>query len=209
MNALVARADAIQPFKKRRKLSGDVQHKRIRHSQTPKTDETLNSVAKHTTLPKSLRDADPLPDNSAKHAHIKNIKLRSELTRQSAHAARSKALLKDAELLLIEDAGKIEVEGEMEKTWRIGQNEIATSAGQEAAKGRREWKLESGSYKSRYSRNGRFVKFSALLPPLEFQLEFVYTGISLWLERPGTSLHLIGRRVRCMPNYSYKRHVEI
>jgi U3 small nucleolar RNA-associated protein 7 len=99
----------------------------------------------------------PLPENVPKHAHIANPKLRSELTRQSAHAARSKALLKDAELLLTEDAGRIEVEGEMEKTWRIGQDEIARSAGQEATKGRREWKLEGGPYKSRYSRNGRFV----------------------------------------------------
>jgi U3 small nucleolar RNA-associated protein 7 len=159
MNSLIAKADAIRPLAKRRKISGDVAHKRTKQAQPPTADETLNSVSKHTSLPKSLRATDPLPENVPKHTHIANPKLRSELTRQSAHAARSKALLKDAELLLTEDAGKIEVEGEMEKTWRIGQDEIARSAGQEAAKGRREWKLEGGPYKSRYSRNGRFVNF--------------------------------------------------
>jgi U3 small nucleolar RNA-associated protein 7 len=160
MDSLIAKAEAIRPVTKRRKLSGDVPHKRTKQGQTPTTDETLNSVAKHTSLPKSLRATDPLPENVPKHAHITNPKLRSELTRQSAQAARSKALLKDAELLLTENAGTMEVEGEMEKTWRVGQDEIARSAGQEAAKGRREWKLEGGPYKSRYSRNGRFVIFA-------------------------------------------------
>jgi U3 small nucleolar RNA-associated protein 7 len=159
MDSLIAQADAIRPLAKRRKLSGDVPHRRTKNAQSSTTDEALNSVAKHTSLPKSLRAIEPLPDNVPKHAHIANPKLRSELIRQSAHAARSKALLKDAELLLTEDAGKIEVDGEMEKTWRVGQDEIVRSAGQEAAKGRREWKLEGGPYKSRYSRNGRCVSF--------------------------------------------------
>jgi U3 small nucleolar RNA-associated protein 7 len=156
MDSLIARADAIRPLAKRRKLSGDVSRRRTKNAPST-TDETLNSVAKHTSLPKSLRATEPLPKNVPKHTHIANPKLRSELIRQSAHAAQSKTLLKDAELLLTEDAGTIEVEGEMEKTWRVSQDEIARSAGQEAAKGRREWKLEGGPYKSRYSRNGRFV----------------------------------------------------
>ena len=51
----------------------------------------------------------------------------------------------------------MEVEGELEKTWRVGQDEIVKSAGQEAAKGRREWKLDGGPYRSRYTRNGRYT----------------------------------------------------
>jgi U3 small nucleolar RNA-associated protein 7 len=163
MDSLISKAEAIRPLAKRRKLSGDRPHKRIKGAQSSTADETLNSVSKHTSLPKSLRVTDPLPESVPKHAHIGNPKLRSELTRQSAHAARSKALLKDAELLLTEDAGKMEVEGEMEKTWRVSQVEIVESAGQEAAKGRREWKLDGGPYKSRYSRNGRFVIVTTFL----------------------------------------------
>jgi U3 small nucleolar RNA-associated protein 7 len=160
MESLVSKADAIRPLAKRRKLSRDVPRQRTKQAQTPTADETLNSVSKHTSLPKSFRATDPPTGSVPKLVHIANPKLRSELTRQSTHAARSKALLKNAELLLAEDAGKIEVEGEMEKTWRIGQDEIARSAGQEASKGRREWKLEGGPYKSRYSRNGRLVNFA-------------------------------------------------
>lgn len=52
----------------------------------------------------------------------------------------------------------MEVEGEMEKTWRIGQDEIVKAAGQEAARGRKEWTLDGGPYRSRYTRNGRWVR---------------------------------------------------
>src|ERR1700683_5775223 len=108
MDSLIAKAQAIRPVAKRRKLSGNVPHKPTKPGRTPTTDETLNSVSKHTSLPKSLRPTDPLPENVPKHAHITNPKLRSELTRRSAQTARSKALLKDAELLLTENAGKME-----------------------------------------------------------------------------------------------------
>ena len=158
MDSLIAKAETIRPLAKRRKLSGDVQHKRpSEHGPTPAIDKTLNSVSKHTSLPKSLLAAETSLKSVPKHAHIANPKLRTALIRQSAQTARSKALVKDAELLLTEDPGKLEVEGDMEKTWRVSQDEIVRSAGQEAAKGRREWRLEGGPYKSRYSRNGRFV----------------------------------------------------
>ncbi|KAG6877193.1 hypothetical protein C0993_009510 [Termitomyces sp. T159_Od127] len=97
----------------------------------------------------------PVPDS--KYSHIANKKLRTELNRHAAQASRAKALQDDAEMLLANEAGKIEVEGEMERTWRIGQDEIVQGAGQEAARGRREWKLDGGPYRSRYTRNGRHL----------------------------------------------------
>ena len=114
-------------------------------------------VIQHTSLPKSLRPTSPLPGNLPKHKHIKDLKLRTKLDRQAAHAARSKALVDDADLLLTGEAGKMQVENEMERTWRIGQDDIVQGAGQEAAKGRRELKLDGGPYRSRYSRNGRHL----------------------------------------------------
>lgn len=60
-------------------------------------------------------------------------------------------------MFLMDEAGKMEVEHEMEKTWRVGQTDIATGAGQEAGRGRREWKLDGGPYRCRYTRNGRSV----------------------------------------------------
>ncbi|KAF9458559.1 BING4CT-domain-containing protein [Collybia nuda] len=155
MDALIAKAEAIAPLGKRRKTFHPASQKGPkRPKDTSNSDHTLHSIAKHTAVPKSLSK---LPDAAPTHGHIANKKLRLELNRHSAQAARAKELLKDAELLLGDEAGKIEVEGEMERTWRVGQNEIAQGAGQEAAKGRREWKLEGGPYQSRYTRNGRHL----------------------------------------------------
>ncbi|KAI0368542.1 BING4CT-domain-containing protein [Pilatotrama ljubarskyi] len=158
MDSLIAKADAIRPLNKKRKTSS--------HDSRPKpgpskkaasadADPTATSVSQHTALPRSLRPSSPPPEDAKKYSHIKDKKLRTQLTRQSTQNARSKKLLKDAELLLTEDAGLMEVEGELEKTWRVGQDEIATAAGQQAAQGRQEWKMDGGPYRTRYTRNGR------------------------------------------------------
>ena len=118
--------------------------------------ENLIAKAK-TTLPKSLRSKDPLPPGARKHTHIANKKLRTRLDRQSLHAAQSKALLKDAELLAVNNSGLLEVDGELERTWRVSQDEIAKEVGAEAARGRKEMTLDGGQYRTRYTRNGRCV----------------------------------------------------
>ena len=144
MDALVAKADAVKPLAKK-----------THHNMAP-NDRRLQSVAKRTSVPKSFSK---LPDAPATYKHIANKKLRGELNRHTAQTSRAKALLEDAEMLLMDEAGKMEVEGEMERTWRVGQEEIVKGAGQEAARGRREWKLDGGPYKARYTRNGRCVEF--------------------------------------------------
>lgn len=164
MDALIAKANAIQPLKKRRKTS----HITKRQQDVSSTDRTLHSIAKHTSVPKSLNK---LPEAQPTHTHIANKKLRTELNRHTAQTARAKALLEDAEMLLADEAGKIEVEGEMERTWRVDQDEIVQGAGQEAAKGRREWKLDGGPYRSRYTKNGRSVVVYILL--LDYLVEFL------------------------------------
>ncbi|TFY60841.1 hypothetical protein EVJ58_g4893 [Rhodofomes roseus] len=158
MDALIAKADAIRPVTKKRRIHQNEPQKKSGTSRPgPSDDRTLGSVSLHTALPKSLRPTSPPPENVPKYGHIQDKKLRAQLTRQSTQSARSKALVKDAELLLTEEAGLMEVEGDVEKTWRIGQNEIVQAAGQEAAQGRKEWKLDGGPYRSRYTRNGRHL----------------------------------------------------
>ncbi len=156
MDSLIAKADAIKPLLKKRQTE--------RHDSRPKPGPskkadypTSTSVSQHTAIPRSLRTSSPPPENAKKYSHIHNKKLRTQLTRQSTQNTRNKQLVKDAELLLMEDAGLMEVEGELEKTWRVGQDEIAGSAGQQAAQGRQEWKLDGGPYRTRYTRNGRYV----------------------------------------------------
>jgi len=158
MDALFAKADAIRPYK-RRKFNDDVSRSKNHTGKGEvELDSTAKSVLHHTSLPKSLRPGSPPPNEAKKYSHISDKKLRAELSRQSAHGARSKALLEDAAFLLEhEESGVMEAEGELEKTWRVGQDEVVESAGREAAKGRREWKLDGGPYRSRYTRNGRYI----------------------------------------------------
>ena len=159
MDSLFAKADAIAPVSKRRKTGKHAQHNKPGPSKQTNTDDdkTVHSVVPHTNLPPSLRPTSPPPEGTKKYSHIANKKLRTHLTRQSTHTARAKALVKDAELLLTEDAGMVEVEGELEKTWRVSQKEVSQAAGQVAAQARQEWKLDGGPYRSRYTRNGRCV----------------------------------------------------
>ncbi|KAJ7176566.1 BING4CT-domain-containing protein [Mycena filopes] len=141
MDALIAKADALGPKQKKRKTFHD---------------STDDSLKKRTGVPKSLQDQNPVLNVPA-HKHIANKKLRTELVRHATHTARSKALLEDAEMLLTEDAGLMQAEGELERTWRVSQSEILVDAGQDAVRGRREWKLDGGPYRSRYTRNGRYL----------------------------------------------------
>jgi U3 small nucleolar RNA-associated protein 7 len=155
MDALIAKADSIKPLKNRTKSSHLTPQSGP--SKPKKADQTLNSIAKHTSLPKSLQDHHARPESVPSYNHIANKRLRTHLDRQALHGARSKALLEDAEMLLMDDAGGMQAESEMDRTWRAGQTDIMQSAGHEAAKGRREYKLDGGPYRSRYTRNGRHM----------------------------------------------------
>jgi U3 small nucleolar RNA-associated protein 7 len=154
MDALIASANKIHPLSRRRKASQSAPRK---DQKSNSSDPVVNSITKQTKLPRSLLPNSPLPVTVPAHSHIANKKLRTRLKRTSAHVARSKLLLEDAELLLANEDGGMKVDGEMEKTWRVGQQEIVNAAGQEASKGRREWKLDGGPYRCRYTRNGRSV----------------------------------------------------
>lgn len=147
MDLLIAKADSIQPLIKRRKLK----HK----ATSSKTYHSVASIASSSALPKSLNIVNSVPGNALSYNHITNPNLKSRLERETKNANNLKSLVKDAELLLTEDAGRMHVEGEMEKTWRITQDEITRAAGQQASRGRQEWVLDGGPYRSRYTRNGR------------------------------------------------------
>ncbi|KDQ18603.1 hypothetical protein BOTBODRAFT_63501 [Botryobasidium botryosum FD-172 SS1] len=160
MDALISKADAIKPLDKKAKRArffkgqdrAPGEHKK---KEPVVEDATAASISRSTRLPPSLVPHEPskVPSNS----HIKDVKLRSQLTRTAKHTALTKELLKDAELLRSEERGRIEVEGQMEKTWRVTQDEIVKSVGVEVAAQRKEWKLDGGSYRTRYTRNGRHL----------------------------------------------------
>ncbi|KAF7800151.1 hypothetical protein EIP86_011397 [Pleurotus ostreatoroseus] len=162
MDALFAKADAIRPAPKRRKTEKHTSKPAPKAAPTSNDDRTLASIAPHTALPKSLRTppSSSAPSSSSalpKYTHIPNKKLRTQLVREAAHGAALRGLVQDAEMLLAEDAGRLEAEGALERTWRVGQGEIVRAAGMEAAQGRREWVLDGGPYRARYTRNGRHL----------------------------------------------------
>ncbi|KZT34905.1 BING4CT-domain-containing protein [Sistotremastrum suecicum HHB10207 ss-3] len=156
MEALISKADAIRPVQKKRRTS---EKRRDEHkSEKSSSDPTSHSVAHHTSIPRSLRPSDPPPKSTKKYGHVADKKLRAQLNNQSEHTARSKALIREVQdELLLEDAGRIVVESDLEKTWRVGQSEVVANVGVEAAKSRKEWSLEGGPYRSRYTRNGRHL----------------------------------------------------
>ena len=162
MDSLFAKADAIKPFVKRRKsaYNSSKNHNPSSSAKDANADHTARSIAKRTSIPKSLLPAPLEPSSTSipEYSHVASKKLRSKLQRQSVHNARAKALVDDsADLLLVADAGKMEVEDTMDRTWRTGQDEISDAAGQEAARGRKELRLDGGPYMMRYTRNGRCV----------------------------------------------------
>ena len=157
MDALIAKADSIQPLGKKRKRNDPSQPK-VGPSKPPKSDKTSDSIVKNTSLPKSLRSQRDGAETSPHYKHIANPKLRRSLVKTSTHISQSKALLSDAiDLLPSEDVGLIQTEGQLERTWRLSQNDIVKQAGGEAARGRIEMKLDGGPYRVRYTKNGRHM----------------------------------------------------
>jgi U3 small nucleolar RNA-associated protein 7 len=179
MDSLLAKANAIDGQKRRRtgsKPSSSHAPSKDSSSSGPLSgfDKTSASIAHHTALPKSLRDGDTLPEHKPEYGHIANKKLRATLNRQSAQSARAKALVEDAELLRTQEGGMMQVEDEMERTWRITQSEVGEGAGSEAGKGRKEYRLDGGPYRCRYTRNGRWVKASLYLCMLSDDFEGIW-----------------------------------
>ncbi|KAF2090131.1 BING4CT-domain-containing protein [Saccharata proteae CBS 121410] len=94
---------------------------------------------------------------SVKARGIKDKKLRAEVRKQEQK--HKDAILKahDAEILLENEAGFLEPEGELERTYKVRQDEIQQDVSTQVAKnGKFQLRLEGlGPYVADYSRNGR------------------------------------------------------
>lgn len=88
--------------------------------------------------------------------NIRDKKLRGNMRALERRHRNAALQAKDAEILLEHSSGLLEAEGELEKTYRVRQDEIKQSVGVEAAKKGFELKLEDlGPYVAEYTRNGR------------------------------------------------------
>ncbi|KZV85319.1 WD40 repeat-like protein [Exidia glandulosa HHB12029] len=166
MDALVAKADALRPVSQKRPRSSSKRRKSTSDPSSSKNvdiseDKTAQSVLPHTRLPASLRAKGKEVDRTGRaYNHIGDKRLRAHLASQSLQNVRAKGLVDDLQDLLVpdeqENAG-LRAEHELERTWRVTQDEIVKTVGGQAASGRREWKLDGGTYRSRYTRNGRHL----------------------------------------------------
>ncbi|KAL1984949.1 hypothetical protein VTN96DRAFT_8505 [Rasamsonia emersonii] len=89
---------------------------------------------------------------------VRDKKLRSNLKKVEKRYRDAALKAKDAEILLENEAGFLEPESEMEKTYKVRQEEIKENVGIETAKKGFELKLEDfGPYRADYTRNGRHL----------------------------------------------------
>ncbi|KAF2636552.1 BING4CT-domain-containing protein [Massarina eburnea CBS 473.64] len=87
---------------------------------------------------------------------VRDKKLRSNLKALEAKNQEAAFQAKQAEILLDNEAGLLETEHELEKTYRVRQDEIQQEVSIETAKKRFELKLDMGPYDvGEYTRNGR------------------------------------------------------
>lgn len=87
---------------------------------------------------------------------IRDKKLRSSLKRLEGKYEDAAVKAKDAEILLENTGGFLEPEGELEKTYRVRQEDIVDDVAVETAQKRFELKLDAlGPYVCDYTRNGR------------------------------------------------------
>lgn len=87
---------------------------------------------------------------------IKNQKLKRNLRTIEDKYKDASLKAKDAEILLEHEAGFLEPEGELERTYKVRQDEVRESVGIETAKKGFELKLDDlGPYRADYTRNGR------------------------------------------------------
>lgn len=87
---------------------------------------------------------------------VKDKKLRSNLKSLESKYKDATIKAKNAEILLENQSGYLEPEAELEKTYKVRQNDILKDVAVETAKKGFELKLERlGPYKADYTRNGR------------------------------------------------------
>lgn len=140
------------------------------HSQEA-LDKHLDSISSSTSLPRSLARSAPSTLNDAplpkSVSSIKDKKLKSKLTHQHLSQKRAAESARLANEYLNtsapgEDAGMIETEGELERTFKVTQSQIKDSVGIDTATKGFELKLDGGKqgvglgpYRCDYTRNGR------------------------------------------------------
>lgn len=130
----------------------------------PKQKDIVRKSSKEKSVAESREDKQRLAEAQETYGRgkqinaksVKDRKLRGNLKNLEAKFKDAALKAKDAEILLENERGYLEPEGELEKTYKVRQDDIKESVGIEAAKKGFELKLEDlGPYTADYTRNGR------------------------------------------------------
>ena len=92
---------------------------------------------------------------SIPYKSAKDKKLRTNLKRIEEKYTDAAVRAKDAEILLEHDSGLLEAEHELERTYKVRQDEIIANVGTQTARSRFDLSLDFGPYLADYTRNGR------------------------------------------------------
>ncbi len=116
---------------------------------------------------------------------IKDKKLRRNLSNLEHKYKTATIRAKDAEVLLENTSGFLEPEHELERTYKIAQDEVQENVSAETAKKRFEFKLSDklGPYITEYSRNGRDLLLAGRkghVAAMDVSLNQYSTGVSIY-----------------------------
>lgn len=160
------------PSKPNRNSGKPNKEKKPYHSQTA-LDKQANSISSATSLPRSIASSTPVSLRDAKLptavTSVKDKKLKSKLAHQHLSAKRAAESARLANEYLntsapSEGAGMIETEGELERSFKVTQQQIRDNVGIDTATKSFELKLDGGKqgvglgpYRCDYTRNGRHL----------------------------------------------------
>ncbi|KAF2689096.1 BING4CT-domain-containing protein [Lentithecium fluviatile CBS 122367] len=137
-------------------------------AQKPSSNATVARPKKATSAPTDAAEAKKLAqfqkDADAQYGRggkikvkaVRDKKLRAEFRAQEAKTKEATLQAKNAEILLDNEAGLLEPEHELERTYKVRQDDIKKEVGIETARKSFDLRLEMGPYDvGEYTRNGR------------------------------------------------------
>lgn len=127
-------------------------------SRTKKTPSIPTAISSKTPKELAVAEAQYGRGDRIATKSVKDKKLRSNLKKLEIRYKNATARAKDAELLRPEQSGGfIEAEGELERTWRVGQSVVKDAVDVATAQKGFGLRLGFGSYVPDYTRDGRYL----------------------------------------------------
>ncbi|KAG9050328.1 Small subunit (SSU) processome component [Tulasnella sp. UAMH 9824] len=143
-----------------------------------KVDAVVASISRNTTVPRNLSklgSKTPRTELKVENNKFTPWAFQHKLHHQARWREEAQEALEDAEILKTEERGMMAAEGPMERTFKMTQDEIVNSIGEEQRRYRKEWKLDGGPYRFRHiaiaGKRGHVASFDWLTGKMHCELE--------------------------------------